>query len=224
MRYYPAMLHIEGRLAVVAGGGKVALRKAMGLLEAGALVLAVSPEPDERLVELEQQGKLRLAKREYEEQDLVGAVIAIAATDRPAVNARIAADARSRSIPCNVADDAALGTFATPATVRRGKLVLAVTASGASPALAMRIRDDLAAAYGAEYEPYLDWLQDVRTYVLASDCSEEERRLLLQAALDAPPEWRQQGGSPADIAQMLRKLRSRVAAGEHGDGRENNGE
>lgn len=224
MRYYPAMLHIEGQLAVVAGGGAVALRKVQGLLEAGAQVLVVSPAPDERLVQLEQQGKLRLAKREYEEQDLVGAVIAIAATDRPAVNARIAADARSRAIPCNVADDAALGTFATPATVRRGKLVLAVTASGASPALAMRIRDELAIAYGPDYEPLLDWLHHVRAYVLASDYSEQERRQLLQAVLEAPPEWRQQGSSPGEIARMLRKLRSRMAGEKHADGRESNGE
>ena len=100
---YPLMLDLTGRWAVVVGGGRVALRRAQALLAAGALVRVIAPRVDPALTSLE----LTVSRREYRDGDLAGAWLAHAATDDPAVNARVAADAQRLRIWCVRADDAA---------------------------------------------------------------------------------------------------------------------
>jgi len=138
---YPLMLDLTGRRAVVVGGGRVALRRAQALLAAGALVRVIAPRVDPALAGLE----LTVSRREYRDGDLAGAWLAHAATDDPAVNARVAADAQRLRIWCVRADDAAASAAWTPAVARDGEITVAVTAGG-DPERAKRLRAAIAFA------------------------------------------------------------------------------
>jgi uroporphyrin-III C-methyltransferase/precorrin-2 dehydrogenase/sirohydrochlorin ferrochelatase len=138
---YPLMLDLTGRWAVVVGGGRVALRRAQALLAAGALVRVIAPRVDPALAGL----GLTVSRREYRDGDLAGAWLAHAATDDPAVNARVAADAQRLRIWCVRADDAAASAAWTPAVARNGEITVAVTAGG-DPERAKRLRAAIASA------------------------------------------------------------------------------
>ena len=138
---YPLMLDLTGRRAVIVGGGRVALRRAQALLTAGALVRVIAPRVDPALTGLE----LTVSRREYRDGDLAGAWLAHAATNDPAVNARVAADAQRLRIWCVRADDAAASAAWTPAVARDGEITVAVTAGG-DPERAKRLRAAIAFA------------------------------------------------------------------------------
>ena len=138
---YPLMLDLTGRRAVVVGGGRVALRRAQALLAAGALVHVVAPRVDPVLADLE----VTAHRRGYRDGDLARAWLAHAATDDPAVNARVAADAERLRIWCVRADDAAASAAWTPAVARDGDITVAVTAGG-DPERAKRLRAAIAFA------------------------------------------------------------------------------
>jgi uroporphyrin-III C-methyltransferase/precorrin-2 dehydrogenase/sirohydrochlorin ferrochelatase len=138
---YPLMLDLTGRRAVIVGGGRVALRRAQALLAAGALVRVIAPRVDPALTGLE----LTVCRREYRDGDLAGAWLAHAATNDPAVNARVAADAQRLRIWCVRADDAAASAAWTPAVARDGEITVAVTAGG-DPERAKRLRAAIAFA------------------------------------------------------------------------------
>lgn len=136
MVFYPVFLDLRGRLAVVAGGGPVAVRKARGLIEAGARVRVISPDLAEDL-------PVDWKRRRYRRGDLKGAALAFAATNDRAVNQRIAHHAAELGIPVNVADRAEDCTFLVPARVRRDGLQIAISTSGRSPAVAKSLRKQL---------------------------------------------------------------------------------
>ena len=138
---YPLMLDLTGRRAVIVGGGRVALRRAQALLAAGALVRIIAPRVDPALAGLE----LTVSRREYRDGDLAGAWLAHAATNDPAVNARVAADAQRLRIWCVRADDAAASAAWTPAVATDGEITVAVTAGG-DPERAKRLRAAIAFA------------------------------------------------------------------------------
>ena len=120
---YPLMLDLTGRRAVVVGGGRVAHRRAEALLAAGAQVHVIAPQVDPALAGL----PVTVSGRRYRDGDLAGAWLVHAATDDPAVNAAVAADAERERIWCVRADDAARSRAWTPAVARHGDLTVAVT-------------------------------------------------------------------------------------------------
>ena len=138
---YPLMLDMTGRRAVVVGGGRVALRRAQALLAAGALVHVIAPRVDPALA----GPGVKVSRRGYRDGDLAGAWLAHAATDDPAVNARVAAEAERLRIWCVRADDAAASAAWTPAVARDGEITVAVTAGG-DPERAKRLRAAIAFA------------------------------------------------------------------------------
>jgi uroporphyrin-III C-methyltransferase/precorrin-2 dehydrogenase/sirohydrochlorin ferrochelatase len=142
---YPVLLDLTGRRVVVVGGGRVALRRARGLLEAGALVHVVAPAVLPELAGLAGPGGPGVAvhRRRYAEGDLDGAWLVHACTDDPAVNAAVAAAAERRQVPCVRADAAAGGSARTPAVARSGELTVAVNADG-DPGRAVALRDGVA--------------------------------------------------------------------------------
>jgi precorrin-2 dehydrogenase/sirohydrochlorin ferrochelatase len=212
-RYYPVMLDVEARRCLVVGGGSVAERKIGGLLEAGADVLVVSPTLTDKLSELALGGFIRSEAREYRKEDLTDAILVFAATDSRSVNEKVAAEAKAAGIPVNTADRSEEGTFITPASFRRGKLVVAVTASGASPALSARIVKELETRYGDDYAFYIEWLDRLRQRTLETIADAQERQTLLRQALDVPAEsWNADCGQ-AEIDGRIRKLRIRLNGG-----------
>lgn len=149
-RTYPAALRLAGRLCVVVGGGTVARRKVAGLAGTGARIRIIAPQFHPELLEL---GGVELCRRPFRSEDLDGATLVFAATDDPAVNAEIVRLAMTRGILVNAADDRVHGgDLLLPAVLRRGALTVAVSSDGGSPALSARLRDEIAAVIGPEWE------------------------------------------------------------------------
>jgi precorrin-2 dehydrogenase/sirohydrochlorin ferrochelatase len=185
MKYYPAYLDLRGRPCLVIGGGAVAERKTVSLLEAGADVTVVSPSLSNKLHELSLSGKITHINRNFEEQDLSGRFLAIAATGFPEVNRRAAQACRKLHLLVNVASPPEDSTFIVPSRIERGELLIAVSTSGASPALAKKIRQELEERYGPEYAAFIDKLSSIRARLREEVPDEQERRRILQAIVDS---------------------------------------
>ena len=138
---YPVMLDLNDVPVLLVGGGVIASRKAAQLLDAGARLTVVAPDVLPELAARVAEVRLR----RYEAPDLDGHQLVMTATDDPAVNARVAADARARGTWVNSADDPANCSFILPAVTRRGPVVVSVGTDGSSPALARHLRDRIAA-------------------------------------------------------------------------------
>ena len=137
---YPVGQRLHGRRVVVVGGGRVAHRRVTGLLEAGALVTVVSPEVTPALEGLLDRSSLEWQRRRYADGDLAGAWYVVAATDDPAVNAAVAAEAERIHTFCARADDRAASSVWTPAVGRQDDLVIGVHGGG-DPQRAIGVRD-----------------------------------------------------------------------------------
>jgi precorrin-2 dehydrogenase len=179
-RYYMACLDVEGRDCLVVGGGSVGLEKAQGLLRCGAGVTVVAPEIAEELRKL----PVELVERPYESGDLAERFLVMAATSAPEVNRRVYEDAETRSLLCNVADAPDLCNFILPAVHRQDPIAIAVTTGGASPALAQRIRGEVAERYGPEYAELARRLRAQRPWAKENLATYEERRDYFQALVE----------------------------------------
>ncbi|WP_261129015.1 NAD(P)-binding protein [Bacillus sp. Marseille-Q3570] len=179
MSHYPIMLDLEGKDAVVIGGGKVANRKIKSLVEAGAKVTVVSPRVNENVKKLVQREQINWIKKQAEAEDYQDAFVVIAATNDPDVNQCIAAQTRKNQL-VNVVDDPGTGNFSVPAKLSRGRLTIAVSTGGASPIIAKRIRDELAQTYDSTYEEYMDYLFDCRQKIKRMTINEPEKQKLLE--------------------------------------------
>ncbi len=158
MPSYPVNLLVAGRSCLVVGGGTVALDKVDGLLEADAVVTVVAPEVVPELAER----PVRIERRPYVAGEAGEHRLVIVATDDPAVNAQVAADAEAAGVWVNAADDVDNCTFTLPARVRRGDLLLTVSTGGRSPGLASWTRKRLEAEFGPEWATLLDLLAEAR--------------------------------------------------------------
>ena len=137
------MLRISDRRAIVIGGGSVALRKIKDLLECGALITVIAPRIHEAVHELAAlyPDKIEIINRTYKRGDCAGAAVVFSATDDEGVNREVFKEAREHNIFINAVDDPQNCTFFVPSWFNRGGLIVAVSTSGESPALAARIRD-----------------------------------------------------------------------------------
>ena len=183
---YPVFLDLSGRIVVVVGGGAVATERAARLAACGARVRLVSPEVLPALGEMVSDGRIaEHHARGYEDGDLDGAVLVIAATDDADVNRRVRDDARAMGAEANVADDPGGSTAVIPAVVRQGDLALAITTGGASPVLARRIREDLQQHFGPGWAGLIDLLAETRDELIATYPDIAGRRAAVEALLDA---------------------------------------
>jgi len=140
----------------------VACRKALSLRDAGAQITVISPEI---CTELEQIDNITIEKRPYRTGDIEDFVLIFAATGNRDLNAEISEDAVKAGRQVNVVDDPELCSFIVPATLCRGSLLIAITTSGKSPALAKKIRLELEREYGPEYAEFVDLLGELRDEV-----------------------------------------------------------
>lgn len=179
MRYYPLLLDLTGMRCLVIGAGEVGLRKIEGLLQCrAALVTAIDPAPPSpELTELlARQDNFSYEQRPFAEKDLDLARLVFACTSNRAVNAEIGQACTQRGILCNMTDAPEHGNFILPASITRGDLTISISTSGASPALARIIRQDLEKRYGPEYEAMTRLLADIRAALLAMGRSSDENR------------------------------------------------
>lgn len=168
MKLYPVMVNMEGRLAVVVGGGGVAARKVADLLESGAKVKVVSPEINEDIMKLGACNDLELVKREYEYGDLDGAALVFSATNDRSVNELVFMEAEGRNIFINAVDDPDNCSFYVPSFTRKGDFLFALSTGGASPAYAARIRRVLEKDIPEDIDVVLERLRRARE-ILKSD-------------------------------------------------------
>lgn len=190
MSFYPICLDLEGRSCVVVGGGRVAERKVQGLLSCSAQVKVISPEMTEELLHLHAEGIIQWLAREYIRGDLRKAFLVIAATNNEATQKLVYEEAVTRNLLLNVADVPQRCNFILPATVRRGDLIISVSTSGKSPALARKLRMELEKRYGSEYRVLVNILGAIRPEILASGLSQLDNENLFKKLLhDDMAEW-----------------------------------
>jgi precorrin-2 dehydrogenase/sirohydrochlorin ferrochelatase len=185
MKYYPVFLDVRERPCVVVGGGQVAERKAVALFDAGADLTVVSPELTPHLRELADKGKITHHPKNFDERDLAGAYLAIAATNNALVNDAVAHACRKSGVLVNVATAPDEGTFIVPSVVERGDLLIAISTCGDSPALSRRVREELEKTYGPEYGVFLEKMALLRRRLPQEVPNEEDRRKVFQALVDA---------------------------------------
>jgi siroheme synthase-like protein len=160
-RLTPLLLDLVGRRCVVVGAGAIGARRAETLLAGGADVTLVDPAPSRAAEDLAARGA-RIERRAYAAGDLDGAVLAVAATGNPQVDEAVHRDADAGDILCNVASNVEECSVVFPSVLNRGDVVVAASTGGASPALAARLRDHLAAAVGPEWGALADLMGELR--------------------------------------------------------------
>ncbi|MGE7675495.1 precorrin-2 dehydrogenase/sirohydrochlorin ferrochelatase family protein [Lysinibacillus sp. NPDC094403] len=191
--YFPIHINIEYKTVVIVGGGHVATQKVASLLPAKANIVVVSPTLDDSLMPLARSGQITWREKEFEARDLDDASLIIAATNDTSVNEAVQEAAQHWQL-INRADAQAESDFITPATVRRGPLVLTVSTSGASPALARKIKADLEEQFDEVYDDYVCFLQQARLMIAAKFEKGQQRRAALQALLEPSLlEWTRSG-------------------------------
>jgi siroheme synthase-like protein len=167
---FPIFLDVQDRAVFVAGGGRESDAKARALAGLGARVTVWTRE----------QGP-------FDGGALDGATLAIVGTGDRSLDHRIAGACRERGILVNTVDDIPWCDWSAPAILRRGDLTVAIGTGGIAPALAVRIRDQLAAdVVGAEYEQLLEIFAEARPRITASGRSFAARRRLWYALVDGP--------------------------------------
>ncbi|MDD2850921.1 MAG: bifunctional precorrin-2 dehydrogenase/sirohydrochlorin ferrochelatase [Desulfuromonadaceae bacterium] len=162
---------MAGKLAVVSGGGRIALRKIRTLLAAGASVQVVAIEICPEILALQKSGSVEVRQRGYVATDLNNAFIAIAATDDHLVNQQITADARALGILVAAADNPSAGDCTFPAVLQRGNLEIAVSTGGCCPTLASDVRDYIAEFIGSECADIVELLIKEREKLLTNGSS-----------------------------------------------------
>ena len=162
---YPVNLRVRGHRCLVVGGGQVALAKAVGLLEAGAVVDVIAPDV---VPELEDRPGISVNRREYRSGDIEGYRLAVAATGCQEVNAEVYRDGESAGVWVNSADDPDNCSFTLPSKLRRGPLMVTCSTGGHSPALSRWLRQRLEAEIGPEYETLLCLLSEARERIQAT--------------------------------------------------------
>lgn len=193
MKLYPVMVNIEGKAAVVIGGGEVAGRKLRDLLESGARVKVVSPEFSDDIMEAAAEFKesVELVRRRYMSGDLDGAIMVFSATDDPKVNHDVFLEADSRNILINAVDDPPNCSFYVPSFIRKGDLLFALSTSGASPAMAARLRRELEQHIPENIDLLLEKLKSAKDLLKShhtfSGISSNERGVIMKRIVSDDP-------------------------------------
>ena len=195
--YYPVLLDLEDRPCLVVGGGPVAEAKIEGLLAADARVTVVSPTVTARLAAWAAAGRVRHLAREYRPGDLAGHRAAFVAAGDAGISGAVAAEGRERGIWVNAADEPARCDFILPSVIRRGRLVVAVSTGGASPAAARAIREELERYLTADHAALVEVAAEVR------------RDLRARAISPGPARWR--GALDRRFRRLIAEKRYRLA-------------
>jgi len=176
---YPIFLNLESKRAVVIGGGSVAARKVLGLLDAKARIVVVAEHIDDVLETRCKDANIEFVEAKYSKEYLVGATIVFAATNSRKVNEQIYRDCQELEIFCNTADDPELCDFFVPAVVKRGDLQIAICTEGDYPAYAGHIRKKLEDIFTEKHGEFLTELESIRKYIMETMPDSARRKALL---------------------------------------------
>ncbi len=186
--FYIACLKLTGRRCLVVGGGDIGLEKVEGLLACDARVVLVAPEAVDELEALAAEGSIEWERREYRTEDLEQTFIAIAATNDTDVNIRVFEDAERRAMLVNIVDVPPLCNFILPAIVRTGPLAIAISTAGASPALAKRIKAQIADEYGEPYARLAVLLNEARGWAKGTLPTYQDRKAFFEGIVNGDPD------------------------------------
>ncbi len=187
--FYVACLKLRNRRCLVVGGGEVGLEKVEGLLACDGDVTVLAPEIEPQLEQLAREGSIAWERREYAgAEDLDGVFIVIAATDDTDTNIRIYDDAEQRAMLVNVVDVPPLCNFILPAIVRTGPLAIAISTAGASPALAKRMKRQIAEEYGEPYARLAVMLNDARGWAKSTLPTYQDRKEFFEGIVNGDPD------------------------------------
>ena len=185
---YIACLRLAGRRCVVIGGGLVGLEKVEGLLACGGDVTLIAPDAVTELRDYAEESSISWRRRAYEPADLDGAFLAIAATDQSEVNIGVYEDAEERAMLVNVVDVPPLCNFILPAIVRTGALSIAISTQGASPALAKRMKREIAEGFGEPYARLAELLNEHRGWAKATLPTYQDRKAFFEEIVNGDPD------------------------------------
>jgi precorrin-2 dehydrogenase len=166
-RYLPICLNLEGRSAVVIGGGAVGTQKVRDLDELGARVTVISPVVSDAIRREAEAGRITLRQRRYQPGDIEGAFLVVVATDDPETNVRIYEEAIVNRQLVNVCDDPAHCNYIFASRIEHGPLTVSIFTHGTSPAFSRRVRRELEAWLGPEYGDLAGLLAEIRPQVMA---------------------------------------------------------
>jgi precorrin-2 dehydrogenase/sirohydrochlorin ferrochelatase len=196
---YIACLKLKGRRSVVVGGGDIGLEKVEGLLLCDADVMLIAPDAVPALQQYATEGSISWERREYAgAADLEGAFLAIAATNQSEVNIRVYEDAEGRSMLVNVVDVPPLCNFILPAIVRSGPLAIAISTAGASPALAKRMKREIAETFGEPYARLAVMLNDARGWAKDTLPTYQDRKEFFEGIVNGDPD-------PVELVREVRE-------------------
>jgi siroheme synthase-like protein len=211
---YPVNLVLAGRPCLVVGGGRVAVTKVTGLLEAGARVTVVAPRMDDRLVAMAAApdaggtaagatgGTLTIERRPYRRGEAASYRLVVAATGDPVVNQQVYDDGETAGVWVNSADDPERCSAILPARIRQGRLTVTVSTGGHSPAVASWLRERLAGELGPEYDQLIQLLGEARKEVQDQGLGTE--RFDWKRALDSGILDLLRAGRPEEAKERLR--------------------
>ncbi|MGK9045387.1 NAD(P)-binding protein [Mammaliicoccus vitulinus] len=182
MAYVPLNIDLTNKQIKVIGGGKIAERRVKGLLDSDATIHVISPELTDNLYQLYLDEKIIWYKKSFESKDLDNAELIISATNQEEVNDVIKKSAPNHSL-INMVGDAQGGNVIFPGTLKRGKLQISVTSTGASPKLVSNILNDLDKQYPIDYAEYVDFLYECRIIIKSLDLEKAKKNQLLESIL-----------------------------------------
>jgi precorrin-2 dehydrogenase/sirohydrochlorin ferrochelatase len=213
--FYIACLKLKGRRCLVVGGGDVGLEKVEGLLACEADVTLIAPVAHPALEELAAEGSIRWEQRPYAgAEDLEGAFMVIAATDDSEVNIAVFDDAERRAMLVNVVDVPPLCNFILPAILRSGPLAIAISTAGASPALAKRMKREIAELFGEEYARLAVILNDSRGWAKATLPTYQDRKEFFEGIVNGDPDpvALLRAGEETSVLALIESAKERAAS------------
>ena len=204
--FYIACLKLSGRRCLVVGGGEIGLEKVEGLLACDGRVVVVAPEANEEITRLAEEGSIRWEQREYGgAADLEGVFMVIAATSDTDVNIAVYDEAERRAMLVNVVDVPPLCNFILPAIVRTGPLAIAISTAGASPALAKRIKRQIADEYGEPYARLAILLNEARGWAKGTLPTYQDRKAFFEGIVNGDPDPVEllRSGDEASVRELI---------------------
>ena len=212
--YYVACLKLQGKDCLVVGGGPIALEKIEGLLVAGADVTVIALEAVPEVAALADSADIKFERRAFAEPDLVGRFLVVAATSDEALNRSVHAGAEARNQLVNVVDVPPLCNFILPAVTRIGPIAIAVSTSGASPALAKRMRDEIDALFGDEHARLAVLLNEVRDWARATLPTYADRKAFFESIVTGAPDPIEllRAGRDDDVRALIKARRAEATA------------
>lgn len=210
---YIACLNLAGTRVLVVGAGRIGLEKIKGLLACDADVVVVAPEAEGEVRALAERNEITLSSKTFEPSDLEGALLVIAATADTEVNTNVYQAAIQRNMLVNVVDVPSLCNFILPAISRRGPIAVAVSTSGASPALAKRIRREIEEHVGDEYAVLASLLDEQREWAKTTLPTYDDRRVFFESIVEGEPDPIQllRDGKENEVHALIERARSKVA-------------